>query len=53
MDTVESSAPAHSPSEREGKLTKLEERLRHELMDDEERQELRDRILRLGQRQED
>ena len=34
-------------------LRLLEERLRHELMDDEERQELRDRILRLRQRQED
>jgi hypothetical protein len=28
-------------------LAKLEERYRHELMDDEERQELRDRIHRL------
>ena len=28
-------------------LRLLEERLRHELMDDEERQELRDRILNL------
>jgi hypothetical protein len=27
-------------------LRLLEERLRHELMDDEERQELRDRVLR-------
>jgi hypothetical protein len=34
-------------------LTALEEQLSHELMDDEERQELRDRILRLRQRQED
>jgi len=45
--------PPHPPTE-EKKLAALEERLAHELMpDDEERQELRDRILRLGQRQED
>jgi hypothetical protein len=31
-------------------LRVLEERLRHELMGDEERQELRDRVLRLRQR---
>jgi len=31
-------------------LRSLEERLRHELMDDEERQELRDRVLRLRRR---
>ena len=31
-------------------LRVLEERLRHELMDDEERQELRDRVLRLRRR---
>jgi len=29
------------------RLARLEERFRHELMDDEERQELRDRVLRL------
>jgi predicted nucleic acid-binding Zn finger protein len=34
-------------------LDALEESYRHELMDEEERQELRDRILRLRQRQED
>jgi hypothetical protein len=34
----------------EERLARLEERLRHELMDDEERQELRDRILRLRRR---
>jgi hypothetical protein len=32
------------------RLAALEERLAHELMDDEERQELRDRILRLRRR---
>jgi hypothetical protein len=52
VDTVESSAPAH-PSTEEKKLAALEERLAHERMDHDERQELRDRILRLGQRQED
>jgi hypothetical protein len=31
-------------------LRSLEERYRHELMDDEERQELRDRVLRLRNR---
>jgi hypothetical protein len=34
-------------------LAGLGESYRHELLDDEERQELRDRILRLRQRQED
>jgi hypothetical protein len=36
-----------SGAEKVAKLRVLEERLRHELMDDEERQELRDRVLRL------
>ena len=31
-------------------LRVLEERLKHELMDDDERQELRDRVLRLRRR---
>jgi hypothetical protein len=48
VDTTKSSAPAH-PSTEEN-LRKLEERLRHELIDDEERQELRDRVLKLRQR---
>ena len=43
MDTTKSSVPAH-PSTAE-KLAKLEERLAHELMDDAERKELRDRVL--------
>jgi hypothetical protein len=47
VDTTKSSAPAHPYTECEARLTKLEERLRHELMDDEERQELRDRVIRL------
>jgi hypothetical protein len=34
-------------TEGEAKLAKLEERLRHELMDDEERQGLRDRVIGL------
>ena len=41
-------AKQHEPTA--GKLAKLEERLAHELMDDEERQELRDRVLRLRRR---
>ena len=35
--------PASPPSTEEERLARLEERLRHELMDDEERQALRDR----------
>jgi hypothetical protein len=34
----------------EERLARLEERYRHELMDDEERQELRDRVLALRRR---
>ena|SRR5919107_3006122 len=49
VDTTESSAPAH-PSSEVKKLAKLEDQLQHELMDDEERQELRDRVLRLRRR---
>ena len=41
---------AHPRTPTEEKLAKLEERLRHELMDDEERQELRERILRIRRR---
>jgi hypothetical protein len=44
VDSTDSSARAH-PSTKE-KLAKLEEKLAHELMDDEEFQELRDRVLR-------
>jgi len=42
------SAPAHRSTKE--KVAKLEERLAHELVDDEERQELRDRIVRLRRR---
>jgi hypothetical protein len=48
VDIKDSSATAH-PSTKE-KLAKLEEKYRHELMADEERAELRDRILRLRRR---
>jgi hypothetical protein len=41
-------AKQHEPTAE--KLAKLEERLAHELMDDEDRQELRDRVLRLRRR---
>jgi len=44
-----SSAPAH-PSPVKKQLAKLEWRYRHELMDVEERLELRERILRLCRR---
>ena len=51
MDPTKSSSPAHQPKLTEEEcLAKQEERYRHELMDDEERQELRDRILRLRRR---
>ena len=43
------SAPAH-PAPEEKHLARLEERLAHELMGDEERQELRDRVIRLRRR---
>jgi hypothetical protein len=62
MATKDSSAPAHSSTE-EKKLAKpddleahysclerLEESLAHELLPDEEREELRDRVLRLRRR---
>jgi hypothetical protein len=49
VDTTKDSAPAH-PSSAEKVLAALEERLRHELVPDEERQELRDRILALRRR---
>jgi hypothetical protein len=45
MATTDSSAPAHPSTEQ--KLAKLEERLAHELMDDEERMILRDRVIGL------
>jgi hypothetical protein len=48
VDTAKSSATAHPPTNQ--KLAKFEERYRHELMDDEERQEIRERILRLRRR---
>ena len=48
MDETNSSATAHPSTEE--KLAKLEERLAHELMPDEERQELRDRVLALRRR---
>jgi hypothetical protein len=41
---------AHPRTPTEEKLAKLEERLRHELMDDEERQELRDHVISLHRR---
>jgi hypothetical protein len=46
MARTKSSAPAHPTHEHEH-LARLEEWLRHELMDADEQCELRDRILRL------
>jgi hypothetical protein len=48
MATKDSSVPAHTSTAE--KLAKLEERLAHELLSDEERQELRDRVLKLRRR---
>jgi hypothetical protein len=62
MATKDSSAPAHPSSEDKPTkpedlleahyscLERLEDQLAHELLDDEERQELRDRVLRLRRR---
>jgi hypothetical protein len=47
VDTTSIRTPS---TEGEAKLAKLEDRLRHELMDDEERQELRERIIRIRRR---
>jgi hypothetical protein len=49
VDTTKDSAPAQPPTEAK-KLAALEERLRHELLEDTERQELRDQALRLRRR---
>jgi hypothetical protein len=58
MATDKSSAPAQPTDEKPDDaieahyacLERLEERYRHELMDDAERQELRDRVLALRRR---
>lgn len=49
MDTTKSSAPAHPA---ETRLAKLEDRYRHEIMGEEERLELRERIIRLKKKTE-
>jgi hypothetical protein len=49
VDTDKSSAPAPLSTEA-NELATLEERLAHELMDDEGRQELRDQVIRLRRR---
>jgi hypothetical protein len=52
VDDHQSSAGslAHPSTEGEAKLAKLEERYRHELIDEDERLELRERILRIRRR---
>ena len=51
MDTTKSSATAHPAKVTEDeRLARLKERYRHELMDEEERQELRDQVIRLRRR---
>ena len=47
--TVDTNILRNAP-EKVAELRLLEERLRHELMDDEERQDLRDRVLALRRR---
>ena len=44
---VDTKSLVHPCTPTEEKLAKLEECLRHELLDDDERQELRDRVLAL------
>jgi len=51
VDTTKSSAPAR-PAETEARLAKLEERYAHELLPEEERLELRERVLRLRKKAE-
>jgi hypothetical protein len=51
VDTTKSSAPA-CPPETEARLAKLGERYAHELLPEEERLELRERILRLRRKAE-
>jgi hypothetical protein len=48
--TPSTEVPSSPSSIEEERLARLEERLRHELMDDEARQELRDRVLALRRR---
>jgi hypothetical protein len=50
VDTTSIRTPSTEVPAEEKHLAKLEERLRHDLMDDEERQELRDRVLALRRR---
>jgi hypothetical protein len=55
VDTTDSTRPVHPSTDETveahyASLERLEERYRHELMPDEERQELRDRVLRLRRR---
>jgi hypothetical protein len=49
VDEYQSSAPAH-PSTEAKCLARLEERYRHELMDEDERLELAERIIRIRRR---
>ena len=51
MDTTSIREPRRkAPSADHERLARLEERYRHEIMDDEERQEIRDRVLGLRRR---
>ena len=50
MDAPKSSAPARPTKDPATRLAKLEEKYRHELADDDTRQEWRDQILRLRRR---
>jgi hypothetical protein len=51
VDRTKSSATRRTNQDQEqARLKELEERYRHELLSDEERQELRDRVLKLRRR---
>jgi hypothetical protein len=49
-DPFSAKTPKPAPKPKEKRLRELEDRYRHELMDDEDRQHLRDRVLRLRRR---
>ena len=46
-DPFSAKIPSEATDRQSQRLAELEDRYRHALMDDEERQELRDRVLRL------
>jgi hypothetical protein len=53
VDTTSIRTPSTEVRAEQERLARLEERLRHELMDDEERQELRDHVAALRRKRDD